>query len=70
MMPVMDGYECASKIKENPKTKHIPIVAVTAKAMSSDKQKCLESGCDDYITKPIDFDTLMQTVKTWIIKKI
>lgn len=70
MMPVMDGYVASEKIKANPQTNHIPIIAVTAKAMASDKQKCLDSGCDDYVTKPIDLDILENTVRNWVVKKV
>ena len=66
MMPVMDGYEATKIIKSNAKTKNIPIIAVTSKAMAEDQVKALEAGCDDYITKPLKMDVLLGIVKSWI----
>lgn len=51
-MPKMDGLEAVARIRANPKTRNIPILAATAKAMPSDRKQCLEAGCDDYIAKP------------------
>jgi CheY-like chemotaxis protein len=51
-MPKMDGFQAASSIRQNPKTKDIPILAATALARPGDREKCLESGCDGYIAKP------------------
>ncbi|MFK5914838.1 MAG: response regulator [Woeseiaceae bacterium] len=58
-LPVMDGWEATKAIKANPETKNIPIIALTAHAMSCDKEKALEAGCDDYDTKPVDFQRLL-----------
>ncbi|MFT5851859.1 MAG: CheY-like chemotaxis protein [Colwellia sp.] len=66
MMPVMDGYEATKIIKSDAKTKDIPIIAVTAKAMAEDRIKALEVGCDDYISKPLKMDVLLGIVKSWI----
>lgn len=52
LMPKMDGLLAASRIRENPKTQSIPILAATAKALPGDREKCLQSGCDDYLAKP------------------
>jgi len=52
LMPKMDGFQAASQLRQNPKTKDIPILAATALARPGDREKCLQSGCDDYITKP------------------
>ena len=68
MMPVMDGYECIEKIRKDSKLMHLPIIAVTAKAMEKDKQKALECGADDYLTKPIDLEKLQVMIKMWINK--
>ncbi|NQY95286.1 MAG: response regulator, partial [Campylobacteraceae bacterium] len=66
MMPVMDGYEATKIIKSNIRTQHIPIIAVTAKAMDHDKQKTLDAGCDDFISKPLKMDILLGIVKSWL----
>jgi len=63
VMPKLDGLEAASKIKSNPKTRTVPILAVTAKAESSDRRKCLQSGCDAYIAKPFTFEKLDTAIK-------
>ena len=65
MMPVMNGYEAAKSIKSNAKTKDIPIIAVTAKAMLEDRQKALDAGCDDYVSKPLKMDILIGIIKGW-----
>ncbi len=68
MMPVMDGYEAMSEIRKDEKLKYLPVIAVTAKAMKDDKQKCIDAGADDYISKPLDLDLLIQMVKAWVNK--
>ncbi|MCU7836764.1 MAG: response regulator [gamma proteobacterium symbiont of Taylorina sp.] len=68
MMPKMDGYEAIERIRQNKKYINIPIIAVTAKAMNRDKQKCLDIGANDYVTKPINEKTLMQLSRLWIDK--
>ena len=57
-LPIMDGWEVASKLKADDNTKGIPIIALTAHAMAGDREKSLEAGCDDYDTKPVDFKRL------------
>ncbi len=66
MMPIMDGYEAIKKIRGNPQIKNIPIIALTAKAMIDDKEKCLKAGANDYITKPVDVDQLISMIKVWL----
>jgi len=65
-MPGMDGYTLTSKIKAIQKFSKIPIVAVTANVMRGDREKSLEAGCDGYIQKPIDIDTLAQQIERFI----
>ncbi len=59
MMPEIDGYEAIPKIRQMKGKEHIPIIAVTAQAMTGDREKCLAAGADDYISKPIDVDKLL-----------
>ena len=66
MMPVMDGYEAMEKIRAQEKFKDLPIIALTAKAMAEDKSKCLKSGANDYMNKPVDVDKLLSLIKVSI----
>lgn len=68
MMPVMNGYEAIKAIRNNDTIKHIPIIATTAKSLKGDREKCMEAGANDYISKPIDYDVLITLVKAWINK--
>jgi CheY-like chemotaxis protein len=68
MMPEMDGYEAMQEIRSIPKFKSIPIIAVTAKAMKGDRQKCIEAGASDYITKPVDTEQLLSLLRIWLDK--
>ena len=65
MMPIMDGLEAIKKIKEDERFKHIPIIAVTAKTMKEDKEKCYKAGANDYLPKPIDQNALISMLKAW-----
>ena len=66
MMPGMDGYEATIKIREQKQFVNLPIIAVTAKAMKDDRDKCLEAGMNDYISKPIDLDELNSLIRIWL----
>jgi two-component system, cell cycle response regulator DivK len=62
-LPVMDGWEAMRRLKILPETKSIPIIALTAHAMAGDMEKCMDAGCDDYDTKPIDFPRLLEKMQ-------
>jgi CheY-like chemotaxis protein/HPt (histidine-containing phosphotransfer) domain-containing protein len=66
LMPEMDGHEATQRIRRDPQLCHLPIVALTADAMSGEKEKCLESGMDDYVAKPVDEAQLMAVLQRWI----
>jgi CheY-like chemotaxis protein/CHASE3 domain sensor protein len=66
MMPEMDGYETTRAIKKMDDYKRIPVIAVTAKAMLGDREKCIEAGASDYITKPVDIDQLLSLLRVWL----
>jgi HAMP domain-containing protein/CheY-like chemotaxis protein/signal transduction histidine kinase len=66
MMPEMDGYETMRRIRTNPKFRMLPIIALTAKAMKGDREKCLEAGASDYVAKPVNTEQLLSLVRMWL----
>jgi signal transduction histidine kinase/CheY-like chemotaxis protein/CHASE3 domain sensor protein len=70
MMPEMDGYESTREIRKIAAFKHLPILAVTAKAMMGDREKCIAAGASDYISKPVDIDQLISLLRVWLYDKV
>ncbi|MGF1925610.1 MAG: response regulator, partial [Bacteroidia bacterium] len=70
MMPEMDGYETTRTIREMNRYKKLPILAVTAKAMMGDREKCIAAGASDYISKPVDIDQLISLLRVWLYDKV
>ena len=68
MMPEMDGYEAIHHIRQIERFKKLPIISVTAKAMKGDREKCLQAGASDYLTKPVDMDQLRSLLRVWLYK--
>ena len=68
-LPAMDGWEVTRLLKANASTRHIPIIALTAHAMVSDREKAIGIGCDDYDTKPVDFGRLMEKIENFLPEK-
>jgi CheY-like chemotaxis protein len=66
MMPEMDGYETMRDIRKVPKFSALPILALTAKAMKGDREKCLEAGASDYIAKPVNTEQLLSLLRVWL----
>jgi CheY-like chemotaxis protein len=68
MMPEMDGYETMREIRKNPAYRMMPILALTAKAMKGDREKCLEAGASDYIAKPVNTEQLLSLLRVWLYR--
>lgn len=68
-LPKLDGWEATRRIKSDPQTSRIPVIALTAHAMASDRQTSLEAGCDDYEAKPIDFARLLNKIRAQLVAR-
>jgi CheY-like chemotaxis protein len=66
MMPEMDGYETMKQVRKKQQYRNLPIIAVTAKAMVGDREKCIRAGASDYISKPVDVDQLLSLLRVWL----
>ena len=66
MMPEMDGYQTIGVIREDPAFRRLPIIALTAKAMKGDREKCLEAGASDYLAKPVNTEQLLLAIRMWL----
>ena len=67
-LPVLDGWEATRRLKASPETRRIPVIALTAHAMSEDRQEALEAGCDDYDTKPVELPRLLRKIERQLEK--
>jgi CheY-like chemotaxis protein len=68
-LPKMDGWEVTRLLKSNPETSEVPVIALTAHALSTDRQKAFEIGCDDYDTKPVEFGRLSEKIEHLLVEK-
>jgi CheY-like chemotaxis protein len=65
-LPIIDGWEASKQLKEDTNTKHIPIIALSARAMEEDRIRAIDAGCDDFDSKPVDFNSLMAKIRSFL----
>jgi len=68
-LPFIDGYEVTRRVKANPRTRHIPVIALTAHALLTDRDRALNAGCNDYDTKPVDFARLTEKIENLLVNE-
>ena len=70
MMPEMDGHEAMRRIRTMEEYQSLPMIALTAKAMKYDREKCIDAGASDYISKPVNLDQLLSLIRVWLYKQV
>ncbi|TVY09125.1 response regulator [Paenibacillus cremeus] len=65
-LPVLDGWDATRQLKQDPETKHIPVIALTAHAMATDREKAFQAGCDDFDTKPVEWNRLLEKMQAYL----
>jgi len=65
-LPILNGWEASKQLKNDSNTKHIPIIALSARAMAEDRNKAMDAGCDDFDSKPVDFNSLIQKIRSFL----
>jgi CheY-like chemotaxis protein len=65
-LPILNGWEASKQLKNDSNTKHIPIIALSARAMAEDRNKAMDAGCDDFDSKPVDFNSLIEKIRSFL----